>query len=217
MPSHGGSPRRKKAIVIVSIFSILLLINIIQKHNEAQEKERMIKEQAEIVRLGEIQRQAEERRAAEEEAKRIAQEKRYKAVITECYVDAPCRSFDRVAILRKEDITVGDFTCPLKGKPGVDGYGACSVSFVNGNPVSMKQWDPNDGFVTSRVTIGERVKVGQYDPEMERNPHEKLSQERWNQVMQDWEKEKQNAEVNCRGLRGDAYIYCAGAQTAGSR
>lgn len=171
------SSRKKNLTVIAIIFSFFLVTNIIDKHNQAKEAERKIKVLAEINRLEQQNKEAEERRLDAEEAMRKAEEKTFKAVITECYVDAPCKSFDRVAVMTKTDVRVGDFTCSIKGSPGVDGYGACSVSILNGIPVSMRQWDPNDGFVTSKVTFGPAVKRGQYDPELEANPHLRLQRE----------------------------------------
>lgn len=140
--------------------------------------------------------------------------KKYEATLTNCFVDAPCESFERVAVVAGGKITVGDFTCLISGQgPDSQGYGACSVVMTSGRPVSMRQWDPTDGFETTRVSFRGLVKDGTYDPEKEANPYIKLQRDRVAQVMKEWGREKENVKKNCKGLKGDAWTACAGEQT----
>jgi hypothetical protein len=135
--------------------------------------------------------------------------KKYSATMKNCFVDAPCETYDRVAIVADGKVTVGDTTCSTSGNDS-----GCSVSMSNGQPLSMKVWDPSDGFVLTTVVFGGRVKDGTYDPEKEANPYVKIENARVERMLQDWEHEKENARTNCKGLQGVSWTYCAGAQTA---
>jgi hypothetical protein len=149
------------------------------------------------------------------EKKAIEAEKRvqfYEATLRACFVDAPCDEFnDRIARVEGGTLYVGDFKCKLDGEPGEGGYGACRVTLANGRPVAAKQWDPEDGFVTTTVVIGNRTKT--VDKERLANPYIALQQQRIRQMIEDFEAERRNGDLNCKGLAGRAKVECYGAQT----
>jgi hypothetical protein len=140
----------------------------------------------------------------------------FKATLTNYFVDAAPDTFrDRIAQVRDGVLTVGDVKCKLSGET-VRGEGGCTVQMRDGRPISAKWWlDDDMGYhVYSTATFGKQVKRGSYNPEKAADPYVAIQQTRLNTMIQDFHKEQENARKNCKGLRGDAWIYCAGAQAA---
>jgi len=179
------------------------------------------KKAEEIVRVRDQVRQAKQ---AEEQAKSAAaaqaeEERRnpdFEARLTNFFVDMGPDTFtDRIAQVRDGVISVSDLKCKLTGET-VPGEGGCSVQMSNGRPVSAKWWlDDDEGYhLYSTATFGKQVNRGSYNPEKAANPYIALQQSRLQNMIKDFHKEQESARRNCKGLKGDAWTRCAGAQTA---
>lgn len=176
---------------------------------------------AEVTRIRDHIRQAKQ---AEVEAKAKAaaqaeEERRnpdFEATLTNYFVDAGPDTFkDRIAQVRDGVLTVGDAKCKLTGEI-VSGEGGCTIQMRDGRPVSAKWWlDDDMGYhVYSTATFGKQVKRGSYNPEKAADPYIAIQQQRLHNMIQDFHKEQDNARKNCKGLKGESWTQCAGAQTA---
>ncbi len=133
----------------------------------------------------------------------------YEATITYNWVDAPSRVIRGSGFVRNGVLYINtDDKCSLKGEPGQDGYGACSVVMAGKRPVSLLSWNPVDGFVLIKASFGKPLKNP--GSGVTENPFLVEYYQRMDGVMKDFRRERELGDKYCRKEKGSARDECYG-------